>query len=397
MKHKTVTQALLFCSLLLLGCICFTSCAEDQDDYFNQLRDGIAQRDKDDADIRAQLKEEIEKLRSEVMQKISQVEDGLNTMITNGESDVLDDIQTRTSNFRSLVGEKYDEFAALIDEKFKSPNNALDAVFNDFDIKYEQLRSKMEQAISGNDSEMAGKISILLGKMDEMKSKIQSSKNQIQQLETLYADILSQVDILEEFEQRIAAQETRYAEMLTSLPSLLDAIHQQALQLAQVKIQELTEAEEQAFADKLAEMNDQLTIMQNWFAKYQELQGQTDDLLGRFESVSNDANDLQTVIDEVNDAYTHYSDAEQILDRLDALDDIDDWESIYDDLNGQLEDAYNEFSSATNGLDFFLDSAVEPTHAEAESYYNDLEAALDDCQSILDDMHSRFDDIPFPN
>lgn len=397
MKHKTVTQALLFCSLLLLGCICFTSCAEDQDDYFNQLRDGIAQRDKDDADIRAQLKEEIEKLRSEVMQKISQVEDGLNTMITNGESDVLDDIQTRTSNFRSLVGEKYDEFAALIDEKFKSPNNALDAVFNDFDIKYEQLRSKMEQAISGNDSEMAGKISILLGKMDEMKSKIQSSKNQIQQLETLYADILSQVDILEEFEQRIAAQETRYAEMLTSLPSLLDAIHQQALQLAQVKIQELTEAEEQAFADKLAEMNDQLTIMQNWFAKYQELQGQTDDLLGRFESVSNDANDLQTVIDEVNDAYTHYSDAEQILDRLDALDDIDDWESIYDDLNGQLEDAYNEFSSATNGLDFFLDSAVEPTHAEAESYYNDLEAAMDDCQSILDDMHSRFDDIPFPN
>lgn len=396
MKHKTVTQALLFCSLLLLGCICFTSCAEDQDDYFNQLRDGIAQRDKDDADIRAQLKEEIEKLRSEVMQKISQVEDGLNTMITNGESDVLDDIQTRTSNFRSLVGEKYDEFAALIDEKFKSPNNALDAVFNDFDIKYEQLRSKMEQAISGNDSEMAGKISILLGKMDEMKSKIQSSKNQIQQLETLYADILSQVDILEEFEQRIAAQETRYAEMLTSLPSLLDAIHQQALQLAQVKIQELTEAEEQAFADKLAEMNDQLTIMQNWFAKYQELQDQTDDLLGRFESVSNDANDLQTVIDEVNDAYTHYSDAEQILDRLDALDDIDDWESIYDDLNGQLEDAYNEFSSATNGLDFFLDSAVEPTHAEAESYYNDLEAALDDCQSILDDMHSRFDDIPFP-
>lgn len=397
MKHKTVTQALLFCSLLLLGCICFTSCAEDQDDYFNQLRDGIAQRDKDDADIRAQLKEEIEKLRSEVMQKISQVEDGLNTMITNGESDVLDDIQTRTSNFRSLVGEKYDEFAALIDEKFKSPNNALDAVFNDFDIKYEQLRSKMEQAISGNDSEMAGKISILLGKMDEMKSKIQSSKNQIQQLETLYADILSQVDILEEFEQRIAAQETRYAEMLTSLPSLLDAIHQQALQLAQVKIQELTEAEEQAFADKLAEMNDQLTIMQNWFAKYQELQDQTDDLLGRFESVSNDANDLQTVIDEVNDAYTHYSDAEQILDRLDALDDIDDWESIYDDLNGQLEDAYNEFSSATNGLDFFLDSAVEPTHAEAESYYNDLEAAMDDCQSILDDMHSRFDDIPFPN
>lgn len=397
MKHKTVTQALLFCSLLLLGCICFTSCAEDQDDYFNQLRDGIAQRDKDDADIRAQLKEEIEKLRSEVMQKISQVEDGLNTMITNGESDVLDDIQTRTSNFRSLVGEKYDEFAALIDEKFKSPNNALDAVFNDFDIKYEQLQSKMEQAISGNDSEMAGKISILLGKMDEMKSKIQSSKNQIQQLETLYADILSQVDILEEFEQRIAAQETRYAEMLTSLPSLLDAIHQQALQLAQVKIQELTEAEEQAFADKLAEMNDQLTIMQNWFAKYQELQGQTDDLLGRFESVSNDANDLQTVIDEVNDAYTHYSDAEQILDRLDALDDIDDWESIYDDLNGQLEDAYNEFSSATNGLDFFLDSAVEPTHAEAESYYNDLEAAMDDCQSILDDMHSRFDDIPFPN
>ena len=397
MKHKTVTQALLFCSLLLLGCICFTSCAEDQDDYFNQLRDGIAQRDKDDADIRAQLKEEIEKLRSEVMQKISQVEDGLNTMITNGESDVLDDIQTRTSNFRSLVGEKYDEFAALIDEKFKSPNNALDAVFNDFDIKYEQLQSKMEKAISGNDSEMAGKISILLGKMDEMKSKIQSSKNQIQQLETLYADILSQVDILEEFEQRIAAQETRYAEMLTSLPSLLDAIHQQALQLAQVKIQELTEAEEQAFADKLAEMNDQLTIMQNWFAKYQELQDQTDDLLGRFESVSNDANDLQTVIDEVNDAYTHYSDAEQILDRLDALDDIDDWESIYDDLNGQLEDAYNEFSSATNGLDFFLDSAVEPTHAEAESYYNDLEAAMDDCQSILDDMHSRFDDIPFPN
>ncbi len=396
MKHKTVTQALLFCSLLLLGCICFTSCAEDQDDYFNQLRDGIAQRDKDDADIRAQLKEEIEKLRSEVMQKISQVEDGLNTMITNGESDVLDDIQTRNSNFRSLVGEKYDEFAALIDEKFKSPNNALDAVFNDFDIKYEQLQSKMEKAISGNDSEMAGKISILLGKMDEMKSKIQSSKNQIQQLETLYADILSQVDILEEFEQRIAAQETRYAEMLTSLPSLLDAIHQQALQLAQVKIQELTEAEEQAFADKLAEMNDQLTIMQNWFAKYQELQDQTDDLLGRFESVSNDANDLQTVIDEVNDAYTHYSDAEQILDRLDALDDIDDWESIYDDLNGQLEDAYNEFSSATNGLDFFLDSAVEPTHAEAESYYNDLEAALDDCQSILDDMHSRFDDIPFP-
>ena len=185
--------------------------------------------------------------------------------------------------------------------------------------------------------------------------------------------------------------------MLTSLPSLLDAIHQQALQLAQVKIQELTEAEEQAFADKLAEMNDQLTIMQNWFAKYQELQDQTDDLLGRFESVSNDANDLQTVIDEVNDAYTHYSDAEQILDRLDALDDIDDWESIYDDLNGQLEDAYNEFSSATNGLDFFLDSAVEPTHAEAESYYNDLEAAMDDCQSILDDMHSRFDDIPFPN
>lgn len=397
MKHKTVTQALLFCSLLLLGCICFTSCAEDQDDYFNQLRDGIAQRDKDDADIRAQLKEEIEKLRSEVMQKISQVEDGLNTMITNGESDVLDDIQTRNSNFRSLVGEKYDEFAALIDEKFKSPNNALDAVFNDFDIKYEQLQSKMEKAISGNDSEMAGKISILLGKMDEMKSKIQSSKNQIQQLETLYADILSQVDILEEFEQRIAAQETRYAEMLTSLPSLLDAIHQQALQLAQVKIQELTEAEEQAFADKLAEMNDQLTIMQNWFAKYQELQGQTDDLLGRFESVSNDANDLQTVIDEVNDAYTHYSDAEQILDRLDALDDIDDWESIYDDLNGQLEDAYNEFSSATNGLDFFLDSAVEPIHAEAESYYNDLEAAMDDCQSILDDMHSRFDDIPFPN
>jgi chromosome segregation ATPase len=233
--------------------------------------------------------------------------------------------------------------------------------------------------------------------MDEMKSKIQSSKNQIQQLETLYADILSQVDILEEFEQRIAAQETRYAEMLTSLPSLLDAIHQQALQLAQVKIQELTEAEEQAFADKLAEMNDQLTIMQNWFAKYQELQDQTDDLLGRFESVSNDANDLQTVIDEVNDAYTHYSDAEQILDRLDALDDIDDWEAIYDDLNGQLEDAYNEFSSATNGLDFFLESAVEPIHAEAESYYNDLEAAMDDCQSILDDMHSRFDDIPFPN
>ena len=388
-KVALITMCVAVCSF---G---FTSCAEDYDKFFAQHSQDLAERDAEDAAIRADLQIEINNLRTEITGKIAVVEQKLHNLIEDGAADVLDDLTTKSGETRGKINTRYGQFTALMDTKFGGFQTTANNLFAQFDSKCTQREQELKTAIDQNKTERAQEIQKFIDDVKAMQQSVQSGVAQLNALQTEYASLIAQADQLQDLEQRMQAQSGRYDAMLAELPTKIQEAKDKFEEAKDADLTALSAAEIQDYKDKLATMSGKFTEMQNALQKLQDMNDDAQDLVQRFSDIADDADGLSSVLSDVSDAYDRYGDAEDILNRIDAVD-VSQYEGLYDSIKDDLEQAHNEMASAAAGLSDLKDS-LESTRDELITLAADCEWQADYAEVLAEEIKEAFDNIPFPN
>ncbi len=386
--------ATLVCGVAVCG-FCLTSCAEDWDDFFTQHADDIAARDAEDAAIRADLQTEINKLRTEITGKIATVESKLHDLIEQGGQDVLTELANKSQQTRSAIDTRYAQFTALMDTRFGAFQTTVNNLFNTFATQRSNLEAELNTAIAQNNTARANEIQAFINQVKAMQSQVQSGVAQINALQTEYAAIISQANKLAELEQRMNTQVSRYDAMLAELSTKIQEAEERFEAAKEVDLSELAAAEVQDYKDKLAEMNNKLTQMQQALDKMEDMYSDAQQLVQDFSDISDRADDMASLLSDISDAYDQYSKVEDILADIDAID-VGYYEDLYENLKSELEQADQDMVVAAAGLadlKAYLESGVDDMNACAD----ECETNMEYCVGLADDIRSGFDAIPFPN
>ena len=191
------------------------------------------------------------------------------------------------------------------------------------------------------------------------------------------------------------AQSGRYDAMLAELPTKIQEAKDKFEEAKDADLTALSAAEIQDYKDKLATMSGKFTEMQNALQKLQDMNDDAQDLVQRFSDIADDADGLSSVLSDVSDAYDRYGDAEDILNRIDAVD-VSQYEGLYDSIKDDFEQAHNEMASAAAGLSDLKDS-LESTRDELITLAADCEWQADYAEVLAEEIKEAFDNIPFPN
>lgn len=394
MNKRRLRLATLVCSVAVCG-FGLTSCAEDWDDFFTQHADDIAARDAEDAAIRADLQTEINNLRTEITGKIANVEGKLHDLIEQGGQDVLNDLATKSQQTRTTIDTRYSQFTALMNSKFGDFQTTVNNIFTQFDTKRQQLEQELQTAIGQNNQTRANEIQQFINDVKAMQSQVQSGVAQINALQTEYAALIAQADQLQDLEQRMQTQSERYDDMLDELPGKIQEAEEKFEAAKDADISNLSAAEIQDYKDKLADMRDKFAEMETALQKLQEMYADAQDLVQKLSDLADEADNLSNLLSDISDAYDKYSDAEDILNRIDAVD-ISQYEGLYDSLKEDLETAHSDMAAAFFSLNS-VTSELNSTHSYFEKLADDCEWQANYAELLSSEIEAAFNNIPFPN
>lgn len=373
----------------------FSSCAEDQDDFFNKHRQDIVERDKEDAAIRNELTEEIGKLRAEITHKIDSVEGKLKTLLDNGGMNVLSDLAKKSSDMRDSIGKRYKRFNDFLDEKFGDEDNAINDLFSTFDNLRDNLQSKLQKAISDNNEEEARKIRKFISDVDDAETNVNIGKQKMLDLQNSYKDLYNQSEKLLELEGRLRDADNNITKMLQDLPNTLQAYKDSLSGVLENYIKEqLQSSEYRSIYTRLHDMNDRYDQMLTYLGEIESIKKRIEDITDQYAQLSNDAADLEDLCNDIDDAWNKYDDAVEILQRLEDID-IESYESLPSDYENDIESAMDNLRDVADQLDDWKKDMNDAAQIMADEL-EEVETAYNTAENFLEAAHGDFDDIPFP-
>ena len=373
--------------------VAFSSCAEDQDDFFKKHRQDIAERDKEDAAIRQDLQTEIKTLEQEITHKIDSVENVLYTLLENQEKGVLSDLQTKGNTMRSNINTRYGQFITFMEGKYSDEENAINSLFGKMDGLKTTLTTTLASAIATNNGEQQKKVQALLDDINGSESLINAGKQKMNDLMNSYKDITDQAAKLLELENRLQKADENITTMLQNLPQTMQTYKEQVLAATDTQLGQLSNSELTNYQSRLRTANERYEMMLTYLSKLGEYQSRIEDITDKYQQLANDAGDLEDIYNDVDDAWSKYDDAADIIDRINNLD-ISEYESLPDnyltDLDAAMDDL-KDAESTMNGYENDLKDAYDMIQDEY-GLVEDNFRSLEDC---LHDMHDEFDAIPF--
>ena len=384
--------------VLLGGAFCsfgFVSCAKDLDDFFAQHQQDLAERDVEDAAIRADLQAEIGNLRTEITGKIAVVEQGLHDLIEQGGVDVLGHLSEKSAQARQNVDTRYAQFQSLMSQKFGSFQTQTEQMFASFGAKLATLETELKQAIAQNNTQRAQEIQQFIDKVKAEQSKVQNAVQTINGIQTQYADIIAQADQLQDMEERMKQATQRYDVWLEVMPQKLQEAEAKLEALKEAQIAQLAADELQAYKDKLAGMNQNLEKMKEAMQKLQEMKDAAEELVQKFDNLNDEAQGCQPIVDNFTDAYDHYDEASTIISTLEAVD-VSNYEGLLDDLSSRLSSAAADLHSAMADMSG-LENVWSDYAESMENLADECETNADYCEGMMLNIQEAFEGIPFPS
>ena len=322
------------------------------------------------------------------------MESKLHDLIEEGGQDVLNDLATKSQQTRTAIDTRYAQFTELMDQKFGAFQTTANNLFAQFATQRQQLEQELTQAIAQNNNTRAQEIQQFINDVKAMEQSVQGGVQQINALQSEYASLFAQADQLMDLEQRMQTQSQRYDTMLAELSAKLQDAETKYEAQKETDLSTLSAAEIQAYKDKLAAMSAKFTQMQQALQNLQDMYDDAEKIVQELSDLADDADGLASLLSDISDAYDNYSTAEDILNRIDAID-VSNYESLYDDLKSQLEQAHAEMGAAASGLTNVKES-LESTRDDLIQWAADCEFNADYAETVAQEIQDEFNEIPFP-
>lgn len=314
--------------LLMLG---MTSCANDYDDFLIKNDKELSDLKKEDAAIRRTLSEQVEQYRTQLKQKIDNLETVLQQLIEDGGKSIYDQLASKMSQTKKLINDKFDNFETEVDAKLPELTGSLERSCNKLDVSLAAKKKQLASAIEAGDKENEkliqaeiGKISALLSKITAAKSRMDSFETQIARLEQNNADIIRIEQSVSLLQEKYKGQAAEFEKVNGQIRKMIDETFDN-LSGEQLKTY-------QGLLDRAKTLTDEMVTK---IEDFQALSDRLDDIKGIYDNATADL-DPSELVDKVEELSSSASELESILDDIGNLPLADDFD--LSEISAPLED-----------------------------------------------------------